>query len=112
LQPPLTLISLGTVSHRVLNAKIPLTITPAVERLAAKVAEGAERKGYLLCVERTRENGSGIVSIRKPDADSRLIVRQLKEQGFLAARRQGWIRVSPHCYIGLEEIDRLLVALP
>jgi cysteine desulfurase / selenocysteine lyase len=36
----------------------------------------------------------------------------LKEQGFLAAPRQGWIRVSPHYYIGLEEIDRLLAALP
>lgn len=87
-------------------------IGPAVRQLADRVAEGAERKGYLLCVEQTRDTGSGIVSIRKPDADSRLIVRQLKEQGILAAPRQGWVRISPHFYISLEDIDRLVAALP
>jgi selenocysteine lyase/cysteine desulfurase len=89
-----------------------VNIAPAVAQLARTIAEGAQRKGYILAVERTPETGSGIVAIRKPDADSRLIVRHLKEKGFITASREGWIRLSPHFYITPEEIDRLLAALP
>jgi len=41
-----------------------------------------------------------------------VIVHNLREQGFAAAPRQGWVRVSPHFYISPEEIDRMLEALP
>jgi selenocysteine lyase/cysteine desulfurase len=111
--------TLNTIGCFGLRAAIELTleigvenIAPAVGQLASKIAEGAQRKGYLLAVERTPETGSGIVSIRKPGADSRLIVRHLKEKGFLGASRQGWVRISPHFYITPEEIDRLVAALP
>jgi cysteine desulfurase / selenocysteine lyase len=87
-------------------------IAPAVLDLADGVANGAQRKGYSLCTPRTGESGSGIVSLRKADVDSRLVVRQLKEKGFLAAPRQGWVRVSPHFYISREEIERFVDALP
>ena len=79
---------------------------------AERDAEGAQRKEYSLCVDRTEENAAGIVSLRKADVDSRLIVRHLKDKGFLAAPRQGWVRVSPHFYITREEIERLIDALP
>ena len=87
-------------------------IAPAVRELADGVADGAQRKGYTLCVERTEENAAGIVSIQKADVDSRLIVRHLKDKGFFAAPRQGWVRVSPHFYITREEIERFVEALP
>ena len=87
-------------------------ISPVVQELAGIAAEGAQRKGYSLCTARTSENGSGIVSIRKAGIDSRLIVRQLKEQRIIAAPRQGWVRVSPHFYIAHEDIERLIALLP
>ena len=31
-----------------------------------------------------------------------------KQRGFIAAPRQGWVRVSPHFYVSPEEIDRFL----
>jgi selenocysteine lyase/cysteine desulfurase len=52
------------------------------------------------------------VSFRHPEIDSRVIVRGLKDEGFLAAPRQGWVRVSPHFYINPGEIDRLGDVLP
>ena len=87
-------------------------IAPAVQSLGDQVAEGARRKGYELMGERTPANGAGIVSFRKEGLDARYLYRELKDQGFLAAPRLGWLRVAPHFYITPEEIERLVDALP
>jgi selenocysteine lyase/cysteine desulfurase len=87
-------------------------IAPAVQLLGDRVAQGAAAKGYQVLGERTPSTGAGIVSFRKEGLDSRLVVRRLKEQAIIAAPRQGWVRVSPHFYIGPEDIDRLIERLP
>lgn len=84
----------------------------AVQSLADQVAHGVAARGYEVLGTRTQETGSGIVSFRRPDVDARVVVRGLKEAGFLAAPRQGWVRVSPHFYIRPEEIADLIEALP
>jgi len=87
-------------------------IGPAVQRLADIVAAGARSKGYELLGERNGANGAGIVSIRNPQVDSRVVVRNLRDAGFSAAPRQGWVRVSPHFYISPAEIDAFVDVLP
>jgi selenocysteine lyase/cysteine desulfurase len=87
-------------------------IAPAVQSLGDRVAEGVAAKGYQLLGQRTAATGAGIVSFRKDGVDSRLIVHRLREQGIVAAPRQGWVRVSPHFYISPEEIDQTIAALP
>ncbi|HET8547328.1 MAG TPA: aminotransferase class V-fold PLP-dependent enzyme [Bryobacteraceae bacterium] len=87
-------------------------VAPAVQALGDAVAAGAQQRGYETLVERTPETGSGIVSIRHPSLDHRMVVRQLREQGFMTAPRQGWVRVSPHFYISPAEIDAFTAALP
>lgn len=88
------------------------SIGPAVQGLGDRAAEGAAGKGYEVLGNRTAASGAGIVSIRKPGVDSRLVVRRLKERGVIAAPRQGWTRLSPHFYISPAEIDRTIDALP
>lgn len=87
-------------------------ISHAVLSLADAVAEGVLRKRYELLAPRAPESSAGIVSFRRYNADSRLIVRNLKEKGFLAAPRRGWVRVSPHFYLSPQEIESFLQALP
>lgn len=87
-------------------------IGPQVQALADRIAEGVVLKGYEVLGERTPATGAGIVSFRKADVDSRMIVRDLKSKGFIAAPRQGWVRTSPHFYVGMEKIEALLEALP
>ena len=87
-------------------------IAPAVQALADQLAEGAERKGYELLGQRTPSTAAGIVSFQKEGVDSRLIVRQLKDKGIIAAPRQGWVRTSPHFYESPEEMERVIAALP
>jgi selenocysteine lyase/cysteine desulfurase len=87
-------------------------IAPVVQNLGDRIAEGVERKGYEVLGERTPANGAGIVSFRKPGADPRQIVHDLKARGIIAAPRAGWVRTSPHFYISPEDIDRMLEVLP
>ena len=87
-------------------------IGPQVQALADRIAEGVVLKGYEVLGERTAKTGAGIVSFRKANVDARMIVRDLKSRGFMAAPRQGWVRTSPHFYIAMEKIDALLEALP
>ena len=86
-------------------------IAPQVQALGDQVAEGVARLGCELLGTRTPDNGAGIVSFRKPDEDSRLTVRRLKEKGIVVAPRQGWVRTSPHFYISPDEIGQMLDAL-
>ncbi len=88
-------------------------ITAAVEALGNQIAAGAAKLGYAVCgPTRTATTGSGIVSIRHPELDARVVHARLRDQGFLAAPRQGWVRLSPHFYLSAEDIDRMLAALP
>jgi selenocysteine lyase/cysteine desulfurase len=82
-----------------------------VQALGDSIAAGAAAKGYDVLGTRTPATGAGIVSIRKPGQDARLAVHSLKSKGFIAAPRQGWIRLSPHFYISPDDIERLLNAL-
>lgn len=87
-------------------------IAPAIDSLAEHLVSGATALGYEVMMPRTRETGSGIVSIRHPQMTSPVIVSELKREGITAAPRQGWIRLSPHFYITHEEIDKVLGLLP
>lgn len=87
-------------------------IAPIVQGLGDRVADGVRRRGYRVLTERTPENGAGIVSFRRDDIDSRVVVSELRQAGFEPAPRQGWVRVSPHFYIDPAELDRLIDALP
>jgi selenocysteine lyase/cysteine desulfurase len=87
-------------------------ISPAVQALGDRVAAGVTGRGYRLLQDRTAQNGAGIVSFRRDDIDSRMVVKRLSDAGFMAAPRQGWVRVSPHFYIKPEEMDRLAECLP
>ncbi len=87
-------------------------IAVEVQLLGDRIANGVKEKGYEVLGKRTRANGSGIVSFRRTDIDSRVIVGVLKQEGIIAAARQGWVRVSPHFYNSPEDVKRLIEALP
>ncbi len=111
--------TLNTIGCFGLKAALELLLEVGVENicdsvlsLADQLEEGVREKGYQTMVPRTPETGSGIVSFRHPEIDSRIIAGELKKAGILGATRQGWIRLSPHFYIGPEEIEAVLGVLP
>ena len=87
-------------------------IAPVVQNLGDRIASGVQAKGYELFVERTPQNGAGIVTFRKAGTEAGETVRHLRRQSIITAARAGWVRTSPHFYISPAEIDRLIDALP
>lgn len=111
--------TLNTIGIYGLRAAIELLLDVGVERIASAVqgiadqlAEGARAKGYEVMGHRTAATGSGIVTIRKAGADSRIVVKHLRDNRIIAAPRQGWVRLSPHFYISPDDIDRVVDLLP
>jgi len=90
----------------------PAQIGPVIQARADELAAGAKAKGYEVLGDRSPRRGSGIVTVRHPSRDCRMTVHELKDQGIIAAPRQGWIRFSPHFYISPEAIGRVVDALP
>src|SRR5437667_5546023 len=86
-------------------------IAPAVQALGDRIASGVCAKGYELLGSRSAETGAGIVCFRHPQRESSAIVKRLRERGIIAAPRQGWVRMAPHFYISLAEIDEVLAEL-
>lgn len=83
-------------------------ISSAVQQLGDRIWHGARELGFETLGPRSAASGAGIVSIRKPGVESPLIVSRLRDAGFIAAPRQGWVRLAPHFYISPAEIDALL----
>ncbi len=111
-----TLNTVGSVgmaaSLELLNSVPPEVREDAVHSLVERLLEGARAKGYAPAAERTRECGSGIVSLRKPGVDPVRTAEALLAEGISVAERLGWLRVAPHFYNNAEEIDRLVDRLP
>jgi selenocysteine lyase/cysteine desulfurase len=87
-------------------------ISPVVQKLGDRLAEGVQAKGYQVLGGRSPAHGAGIVSFRKSGIESPELVRRLRSAGILAAHRQGWVRASPHFYISPDDIARTLAVLP
>jgi len=111
--------TLNTIGIYGLLAAMKLLLDVGIERIADTVqglgdrlAEGAQSKGYEIMGQRTKATGAGIVTIRKAGVDARMVVKHLRDQGVIAAPRQGWTRLSPHFYISPDEIDRVSTMLP
>jgi selenocysteine lyase/cysteine desulfurase len=110
--------TLNTIGCYGLRAACDLLLEIGVERVGAAVQtlgdqiwNGAIEAGYETLGRRSPETGAGIVCVRKPGIESHLIVRRLRDAGFIAAPRQGWVRIAPHFYIAPREIEGLLAEL-
>ncbi len=80
----------------------------AIQALGDRIWQGAQELGFETLGSRSPETGAGIVCIRKPGVESPYIVSRLKDAGFIAAPRQGWVRIAPHFYISPAEVDSML----
>lgn len=103
-----------------LGASMEMLLEIGIDRIAAHVlmltdrlAEAVLAKGYRLISSRTRGEASGIVSFASDRHDHEAIRQRLEnDHRIIIAVREGRLRVSPHFYNTVEEIDRLVNYLP
>jgi cysteine desulfurase/selenocysteine lyase len=111
--------TLNVAGIHALGASLELLLGAGVANVAERVREltahlCARAAAVGMQVFSARESGewSGIVSLLPPPgADGRALVRRCRDQGIVINLRAGRLRVSPHCYNTIEEIDRLVTAL-
>lgn len=86
-------------------------ISGRVQELTDYLCDKAAKSGFEIHSSRQGQDKSGIVSLLLPGADVRQQVRRCREQSIVINQRAGRLRVSPHFYNSVEEIDRLVQIL-
>jgi cysteine desulfurase/selenocysteine lyase len=111
--------TLNTIGIYGLGAAIDLLLEVGIKNVQDQILKltdylcaGLMRKGYYLYSSRKREEASGIVSFSCPKFSSEELNHLLKQEKIEVSPRCGKVRVSPHFYNNISEIDRLLEVLP
>ncbi len=110
--------TLNVAGITALGASMQLLLELGIPEIASRVMEltdylcrCAEKAGLEVYSSRRPEDKSGIVSLVVPGADNRALVRRCRDQGIVINQRAGRIRLSPHFYNTVKEIDRAMEAL-
>jgi selenocysteine lyase/cysteine desulfurase len=74
--------------------------------LADRLAEGLANLGAQFVSPSPESLHSSIVTVRFPGHDQALVARRMNEAGVVVAPRMGAIRISPHLYNTIDDIDR------
>ena len=101
-----------------LGASMELLLGYGIDSVAERVlgltdylCEKLSQAGLQVFSSRLPEDRSGIVSLVWPSADVRAVVKRCREAGIVVNQRSERLRICPHAYNTLEEIDRLIALL-
>jgi len=84
-----------------------------IDALTTHLCNGLTRRGYKVFSPRREGEKSGIISFSASDPTKhQQIIDELEKQNIIIALRQGRLRASPHFYNTIEQMDRLIEALP
>lgn len=84
-----------------------------VRMLTDRVVQGVRAKGYRVVSSREAAEASGIVAFVSDTHDHTRVVNHLRQEyRTVISAREGRLRVSPHFYNTVEEIDQLVEHLP
>jgi cysteine desulfurase/selenocysteine lyase len=98
-----------------MQVSLELILEVGIENIARHIAtlhqpllDWAGRRGVRVSSP-SGPHGSGILCLAPPGADR--VQQRLREQQVIASLREGSIRISPHFYNSLEEIERVVTVL-
>ena len=77
--------------------------------LTGALKEGAIQRGFNLVTPVQSERHGALICLRSHNAD--LLVKRLAVDGIITSSRDGNLRISPHIYNNLADINRLLDCL-
>ena len=99
-------------SLKLLNKLGVEAINKHLEELTDFLCSGLNGRGYEAVSSRRPEEKSQIVSIRHGQLSPMALYAHLKRNNIVTAPRGDGLRISPHCYNTLDEIEALIAALP
>ncbi len=104
----------GNLLYYVANAGMKILLDYGVDKIEKRIMDLTgylfekldELKNIELITSRKEENRSGIVNARI--SNNVEIVKKLKKENIIVSSRYGGIRISPHFYNSMEDIDKLI----
>jgi selenocysteine lyase/cysteine desulfurase len=110
---PMALIHGFKASLDLLHEYGPARIARYLEELTDHLCERLRSKPYTIVSSRAPGEKSQIVCIRHTgDVPAMALYARLKQQNIVTAPRSDRLRIAPHLYNTLDEIDQLIEALP
>jgi selenocysteine lyase/cysteine desulfurase len=107
-------LGLGASLDLLLALGVSPTGSPLAEHVLAITDAACQRLqalGAVLHAPRIGPHRSGIVTFRFPGHESTFIRQRLEEAGIVARCRSGGVRISPHGYATMDEVDRMIDVL-
>lgn len=105
------ILGLGAAVNLLLRAD-PAQVEAVVLRLADRLRDELQRRGYLLVLTPQPRERSGVVSFRHPRIVPAEVHARLREADVVISVRGDFLRAAPHFYNNEEDVSRLLEALP
>jgi cysteine desulfurase / selenocysteine lyase len=103
-------MALGASLQLLLDAGIP-QVWAYVDGLCDRLVDGLSAiDGVRVLSDRSREGRSGIVSFALDGAPAEAVAARLNAANFVCGPRSGGVRIAPHGYNTIEEIDALVLA--
>lgn len=92
----------------------PELIWSRIDALCQHLRGRLSEKGYAIASPPGPDERSGIVAFDWPDRKDEhdRVVKELAQQQIVIANRMGHLRITPHFYNSIEQIDRVVDALP
>ncbi len=111
--------SLNTMGIHALHASLEFLMQIGIERIYRQILavtghlmQQLDEKGYTVISSQVPEERSGIVVCRTRNSSAVEVYKHLLGQNIVTAARREMLRISPHFYNSIEDIDRLIAALP
>jgi cysteine desulfurase / selenocysteine lyase len=99
------IVGMGESLRLLLDAGIG-AIGERILELTERVCEVARKRGCEIFSSRDSGEASGIVSLLTPGRDPKAVMAKCRDAGIIVNVRGGRLRVSPHAYNTVDEIDR------
>jgi selenocysteine lyase/cysteine desulfurase len=107
--PPVPNIYAGIAGLQIIDEVGLDAISSQIRLLTDAVKVGAMRRGLQLATPVDPSKHGPLIAIRSHRVD--LLVRRLEQGGIITSSRDGNLRISPHFYNTLEDVERLFEAL-
>ena len=90
--------------HEIGLAKVESQVLDITDYFLSKIND----LRFEIITPKARDKRAGIVSFRRKDKDSMELFMKLKQKKIVCSLREGYIRISPHFYNTIEELDHLI----
>ncbi|MEK7278180.1 MAG: aminotransferase class V-fold PLP-dependent enzyme, partial [Chloroflexota bacterium] len=109
--PPVPSIYAGVAGMKLIQSAGPEKIEAHIREVTGAIKEGAMRRGFNLASPVHPDNHGALITVRSPSGKVDMLVKRLDEEGIVTSSRDSNLRISPHFYNDLSDVDRLMDCL-